>query len=185
MKPSRQASGPVVGLDSGEQMSSRVKRVSRKARNVAPSQRAAAKGLRTLVRLTLADDVAQDLETYLWMGSTAASDETGEGKQGIYDEVVDRFLQRHERRPPTAALVKPPTRGWRSFWISTPLVERCKRVAERAEVPIGWVVGYALTSFLRERVTTEWRAFRVEAADRARQLLDSPRSKPLTTRRVR
>ncbi len=166
-------------------MSSRVKRASREARNVAPSQRVAAKGVRTLVRLTLADDVAQDLETYLWVGSTAASDETGEGKQGIYDEVVDRFLQRHERRPPTAALVKPPTRGWRSFWISTPLVERCRRVAERAEVPIGWVVGYALTSFLQERVTREWRVFRVEAGDRARQLLASPGSKPPTTRRVR
>jgi len=63
-------------------------------------------------------------------------------------------------------------------------VERCKRVAERAEVPLGWVVGYALTSFLRERVTTDWRAFRIEAGDRARQLLDTPRSKP-TTRRVR
>lgn len=166
-------------------MSSRVKRASRDGRNVAPSQRVAAKGLRTLVRLTLADDVARDLETYLWMGSTAAGDESGEGKQDIYDEVVDRFLQRHERRPPTAALVKPPTRGWRSFWISTPLVGRCKRVAERAEVPIGWVVGYALTSFLQERVTPEWRAFRVEAGDRARQLLDSPRGRPLTTHRVR
>lgn len=166
-------------------MSSRVKRASREGRNVAPSQRTAAKGLRTLVRLTLADEVAEDLETYLWMGSTAGSEEAGEGKQDVYDEVVDRFLQRHERRPPAAALVKPPTRGWRSFWISTKLVERCKTVADRAEVPIGWVVGYALTSFLQERVTMEWRTFRAEAGNRARQLLDSPRSKPLTTRRVR
>lgn len=185
MRSSSRALSPAVGLNSGEQMSSRVKRASRETRNVAPSQRAAAKGLRTLVRLTLADDVAQDLEIYLWVGSTAMVDDAGEGKQGIYDEVVDRFLQRHERRPPMASLVKPPTRGWRSFWISTRLVERCKRVAERAGVPIGWVVGYALTSFLKERVTAEWRTFRAEAADQAHQLMSVPRPKSLPARRVR
>lgn len=143
-------------------------------RTTAPSQRVAAKGHRTLVHLAVPQDVVDDLDTLLWLRVTAAGasvEAIRGGKNQIYDEAVEEFLTRHERRPCEALTMRQPTRGWRTLWVSTPLVERCTQVATRESVSVGRVVGQALSSFLGERITPSWRAFRQEASDRARALL--------------
>lgn len=172
---SREKHTPRAALASGPSSSREVPSKNPRARrNTAPSQRVAAKGHRTLVHLAVPQDVVDDLDTLLWLRVTAAGKSVEAirgGKNQIYDEAVEQFLARHERRPCEALTRRQPTRGWRTLWVSTPLVERCTRVATREGVSIGRVVGQALASFLGERITPSWRAFRQEASDRARSLL--------------
>ena len=149
-------------------------KTSRARRNTAPSQRAAAKGHRTLVHLAVPQDVVDDLDTLLWLRVTAAGESVEAirgGKNQIYDEAVEQFLARHEQHACEALKMRQPTRGWRTLWVSTPLVERCIRVANREEVSVGRVVAHALASFLGERIAPSWREFRRAASDRARGLL--------------
>src|SRR5688500_5234329 len=140
---------------------SKIRRKSRVIRTVR-SQRMAAKGQRTLLHLALQQNVVDDVDTLLWLRVTGAMKSVEVirgGKNQIYDEAVEVFLRRFERRRCEELRVRQSTQGWRSLWVSTPLVERCKRVAERDGVAVGRVVGYALTSFLEETVKPSWRAF--------------------------
>jgi hypothetical protein len=154
--------------------SSRRARVSRSVQ----SQRAAAAGQRTLLHLALQQSVVDDVDTLLWLRVTGAMKSVEAirgGKNQIYDEAVERFLSRFERRGCNELKIRQATQGWRSLWVSTPLVERCKRIAERDGVSVGRVIGYALTSFLEETMKPSWRAFRADTAARASALLSSKR----------
>lgn len=160
-------------------MASRKKSSSQKPRTrSAQSQRISAKGHRTLLHLPLPQEVVDDVDTLLWLRVTGAGKSVEAirgGKNQIYDEAVERFLRRFERRECEALQVRQPTQGWRTLWVSTPLVERCKRVAERDGVAVGRVVGYALSSFVEEIMKPTWRAFREDVSDRAGALLSGKR----------
>jgi hypothetical protein len=134
----------------------------------------AAKGQRTLLHLALQQNVVDDVDTLLWLRVTGAMQSVEAirgGKNQIYDEAVELFLRRFERRRCEDLKIRQSTQGWRSLWVSTPLVERCKRVAERDGVAVGRVVGYALMSFLEVTMKPSWRAFRGEVGERARALI--------------
>jgi hypothetical protein len=150
-----------------------VPKKSRSSRSTAPSQRAAAKGQRTLVHLGLPQELVDDVDTLLWMRVTAA-DKSMEairlGKHQIYDEAVEHFLERYENRPCEALRVRQPAHGWRTLWVSSPLVKRCRGVAEREQVSVGRVLAFALKDFLTS-VSPAWREFRREAGGRASALL--------------
>lgn len=160
-------------------MASRKKVNSEKSRpRSAQSKRVAAKGHRTLLHLPLPQDVVDDVDTLLWLRVTGAAKSVEAirgGKNQIYDEAVDQFLRRYERRVCEGLQVRQSTQGWRTLWVSTPLVDRCKRIAERDGVAVGRVVGYALASFVEEIMKPAWRAFREETSDRARALLSGKR----------
>lgn len=143
---------------------------------IVQSKRAAAKGQRTLLHLALPQDVVDGVDTLLWLRVTGASksvDAIRGGKHQIYDEAVTAFLSQFERRPCRALKVRPANQGWRTLWVSSPLVERCKQVAEREQVAVGRVVGYALTSFIKGTIRPDWHAFRHEAHERATALLSA------------
>jgi len=161
-------------------MASRHSKSSQKSgvRRTVKSQRSAAKGQRTLLHLALQQDVVDDIDTLLWLRVTGAMKSVEAmrgGKNQIYDEAVELFLRRFERRTCEDLRIRQSTQGWRTLWVSTPLVERCKRVAERDGIAVGRVVGYALTSFVGDTVKPSWRAFRAETTERARVLLTSKR----------
>lgn len=160
-------------------MASRTKKTPRKAgQRSAHSQRVAAKGHRTLLHLPLSQEVVDDVDTLLWLRVTGAGKSVEAirgGKNQIYDEAVEQFLRRFGRRKCEALQVRPPTRGWRTLWVSTPLVERCRRVAERDGVAVGRVVGHALASFLEGAMKPSWRGFRKETSDLASALLSGKR----------
>lgn len=140
------------------------------------SKRIAAKGHRTLLHLALPQEIVDGLDTLLWLRVTGASKSVEAirgGKHQIYDEAVAAFLLKFERRPCKGLKVRLANQGWRTLWVSTPLVERCKRVAEREGIAVGRVVSYALTSFIQGIMRPDWHAFRQEAHERATALLSA------------
>lgn len=156
--------------------SRRKKSLSQSPARTVQSKRAAAKGHRTLLHLALPQEIVDGVDTLLWLRVTGAPKSVEAirgGKHQIYDEAVAAFLLKFERRPCGAFKVRPPHQGWRTLWVSTPLVERCRQVAEREQVAVGRVVSYALTSFIEGILRPDWHAFRREAHERATALLSA------------
>lgn len=138
-------------------------------------QRMSAKGRRTLVNILLSQTVVDDVDTLLWLRVTAAEKSVEAirgGKNQIYDEAVEVFLHQLEPRACTFCLREPSPDGeWRTLWVSTPLMNRCKRIARREKVSEGRLVGEALMTFLEATVQASWRAFRKDVAAQARGML--------------
>src|SRR5687767_2288737 len=85
-----------------------------RSRSAAPSQRVAAKRHRTLLHLALSQDVVDRVNTLLWLRVTAAGQSVEAirgGKNQIYDETVEQFLQRFERRACEPLRQKQPMHG--------------------------------------------------------------------------
>lgn len=142
-----------------------------------PSVRIAAKGQRTLIHVSLPQQVVDDVDTLLWLRATAARESVEAirgGKHQIYDEAVNAFLRLYERRRCEKLRGPRVTSGWRTLWVSTPLVARCRMVSDRDAVSVGRIVGYALASFLSRHITAAARRFRRDVAERAASLLVQP-----------
>jgi hypothetical protein len=132
----------------------------------------------TLIHLPLAQEVVEDIDTLLWLRVTAADldvEALRGGKHRIYDEAVERFLAKYERRP-CDALKRVGSHGWRTVRVQTVLVERCKPVAVRAGVAVGSVVSCALGLFVQSHVQPAWRDFRNSVRLQARAVLKTKQS---------
>ena len=141
------------------------------------SQRSAAKGrLRTILHLPLAQEVVDDVDTLLWLRVTAARQSVEAirgGKNHIYDEAVERFLRRYENKPCRALQAQKGGHPWRTLWVRTAFVKRCRMIAERENVTVGRVVGLALTTFTSDMMTPAQRRFRHKTGARALGLLST------------
>lgn len=138
-------------------------------------QRMSATGRRTLVNIWLSQAVVDDVDTLLWLRVTGAEKSVEAirgGKNQIYDEAVEVFLRQIEPRTSAFYVREPAQDGeWRTLWVSTPLMNRCKRIARREKVSVGRFVGEALTGFLEATVQSSWRAFRQRVGAQARAML--------------
>lgn len=141
----------------------------------ARSQRpAAAGGPRTLLHLPLSQAVVDDVDTLLWLRVTAAHQSVEAirgGKNHIYDESVERFIQRYRNKPCPTRMAQRTGHPWRTLWLRTSLVKRCRTIAERENVAMGRVVAFALTCFIGDMVTPARRRFRHKTGQRAHGLL--------------
>lgn len=129
----------------------------------------------TLIHLPLSQDVVDAIDTLLWLRVTAADrnvEAIRGGKHRIYDEAVELFLSKYERRS-CEALKHVGSHGWRTVRVQTTLANRCKQVAMRAEVALGSVVSCALMLFVEHHVQPAWRDFRNSVRAQARSVLNS------------
>jgi hypothetical protein len=132
----------------------------------------------TLIHLPLSQDVVDDVDTLLWLRVTAADRDVEAlrgGKHRIYDEAVEFFLAKYERRP-CEALKRIGSHGWRTVRVQSVLANRCKQVAERSGVALGSVVSCALMMFVHHHVQHAWRDFRSSVRMQAKAIL---KNKPL------
>lgn len=128
----------------------------------------------TLIHLSLPQEVVKAVDTLLWLRVTAAGldvEAIRGGKHRIYDEAVAFFLSEYERRP-CEMLKRVSAHGWRTVRVQTALIERCQRMAERANVAIGSVVSLALLLFVQSCVQPAWFDFRNEVRARAAEMLN-------------
>ena len=131
----------------------------------------------TLIHLSLPQQVVDDVDTLLWLRVTAADldmEAIRGGKHRIYDEAVEAFLSKYERRH-CEALSRVGRHGWRTVRVSTPLVERCRQIASRKGVAVGSVVSCALMLFVQSRVQPAWRQFRRDVCGQAKAVLKNKR----------
>lgn len=150
------------------------RRSTQRARSQRP---AAAGGSRTLLHLPLSQAVVDDVDTLLWLRVTAAQQSVEAirgGKNHIYDESVERFIQRYRNKPCPTRMAERTRHPWRTLWVRTSLVKRCRTIAERENVAMGRVVAFALTCFISDVVTPRRRRFRHKTGERAHGLLSSP-----------
>lgn len=128
----------------------------------------------TLIHLPLPQEVVDDIDTLLWLRVTAADlgvEAIRGGKHQIYDEAVEFFLSKYERRV-CDAIKRIGTHGWRTVRVQTPLIERCKHVAARTDVALGSVVSCALMVFVQHYVQPAWRDFRNRVREQAKLVMN-------------
>ncbi len=140
------------------------------------SRRQSRAGERTLQHIQVADNVVEGIEALLWMRAEAARGGADPSvrppeKSEIYDEAVQQFLRAYEHRPCEAYRTRGPRQGWRSFWVDSRLIERCRKVAHRDGVSVARLVSYALSSYVATAVHPSWHRFRADVSRRAAELL--------------
>jgi hypothetical protein len=129
----------------------------------------------TLIHLSLSQDIVDGIDTLLWLRVTAAARDVEairRGKHRIYDEAVEFFLSKYERRS-CEALKDVGSHGWRTVRVQSTLADRCKQVATRSGVAVGSVVSCALMLFVEHHVQPAWRDFRSSVRAQARSVLNS------------
>lgn len=154
-----------------------------KTANRARSERA--RGLRTLQHQTLSPAIRAAIDTVVWLRALVLAAQPGTGreprwatKDQVHDEALTWFLDRYAEQPLEAFPARRVADEDVTFWIDSKLMERARRMATRDGVKVARLMDAALGAYVRERIPSEWLAFRERVQLEAVRLCDTGVDKP-------
>ena len=154
------------------------------------SERASPQGERSLQRVSMSNEVADRLDTLSWVRAEAerigSAEAAAPTNQKLYDEILSRFLKSQAKGSDLVYSAIPKHEPSRLIWLDSDLVQKCRELAERQDVPVRLVLRRIFADYADQMVPGEWIELRNNVGDMAAQLLQkakAPRAQNKQTKR--
>ena len=148
------------------------------------TQRARARGLRTLQHQTLPPKTRYAIDTEVWFRGLiverqAASqrDHRWSTKDQVHDEAICWFLDRHADRPFEDYPARRALDEDLTFWVDSRLIERARRMAQRDGVKVARLIDAALSCYVRQHLPEQLMRYRQRVQQQAARLYQAKRAR--------